>query len=102
CRCETVMRDGTGKYVLNMDAASLPAEAEASGAVVPAVHDPRRRERTRLVAFVRFHAGRVEVREVSCHRHLAREPLAEERGARRLGAAAGGREQGLAPGLVPE
>src|SRR3990172_175287 len=73
------IRVGPGDPVLHPEPAPLAAEAKAARAVVPARDDPRRRKGARLVAFVRVHGGRVKVRKLPRHGHLAGQPVLEER-----------------------
>src|SRR4029077_7526571 len=86
--------------VLHPEAPALAADAEAAGAVVPAPCDAGRREGAGLVALVGVDGRRVEVGQLSRHRHLAAEPLLEDRGA--LARSALGGEQVAAAGLVPQ
>src|SRR5689334_16166504 len=106
-RREGEVRIGVGARdaVLDAKRCALTTQAKATRPVVPARHDARRRERAGLVALVRVHARRVEIRELARHRHLAGEPLAEERRPRvaAVARAAGGRrEERLAPRAVPQ
>src|SRR4029453_732743 len=90
---------GAGDAVLHPEAAVLAADPEAARAVVPAPRDSRRRERARLVALVGIDGRRVEVGELARHRHLAGEPLLEQRRARTWALA---REEVAAAGGVPQ
>src|SRR5262245_11916110 len=96
---EIRVRVRAGNAILDAEARTFPAKPEAAGAIVPAAGDARRREAPRLIALVRIDGRRVEVRELAGHRHLAAEPLLEER---RAPARAAGREQ-VPPALpVPQ
>src|SRR6185503_19828818 len=70
---------GTRDAVLHAEARALPAEAKATRAVVPAARDAGRREAARLIPLVGIDRRRVEIREVTRHRHLPGQPVPEQR-----------------------